>query len=136
MTQKALHLIKLCVGARTITDLRERQSASPYHITRIKPKRSDEILAGHGSLYWVIQRQIICRQRILDFETVTIDGIEKCKFVFDATIVPVVPRPRGPFQGWRYLEVAPDDLPHISLADGDIPLPYDLSLALSRYGVR
>jgi hypothetical protein len=61
-----LHLIKLCVGAESLADLREWMAArmteakrrrAPLrhaHITRTTPKRAADILGG-GSLYWVIK---------------------------------------------------------------------------------
>jgi hypothetical protein len=59
-----LHLIKLCVGCDSVKELREwvaerikaakkkGQPAHHIHITRMTPKRVEEVLAG-GSLYWV-----------------------------------------------------------------------------------
>jgi hypothetical protein len=71
----ALHLIKLCVGADSIDDLREwvsERSAAvaaglePHsvHTTRMVPKRTEELLNG-GSLYWVIKGQVQARQKLL-----------------------------------------------------------------------
>ena len=76
------------------------------------PKRAEELTNG-GSLFWVIRGQITCRERILDIRPFTDkDGIGRCRVVLDGKIVLVEPRPRGAFQGWRYLEVrdAPRDL--------------------------
>ncbi|ESR23573.1 DUF1489 family protein [Lutibaculum baratangense] len=130
----AVHIIKLCVGAESIEDLqgwiaerleqrrRQGQPAEQVHVTRMTPKRADEILAG-GSLYWVIRGLVQCRQRLLDLRAVTgEDGITRCAFVLEPTIVPVEPRPRAPFQGWRYLkaEEAPLDLGDGS-GDGGMP---------------
>ena len=119
-----LHLVKLCVGAESIRDLQEwiderlaekrrkRQPVEHVHTTRMVPTRADELLAG-GSLYWVIRGDIACRQRLVDIRPFTDkDGIRRCRLVLDPKVVPVVPRPRGPFQGWRYLPAkeAPVDL--------------------------
>ena len=61
-----LHLIKLAVGCESVKELKgwvaERMQAAKkkglplhhIHITRMTPKRVDEVLAG-GSLYWVIR---------------------------------------------------------------------------------
>jgi hypothetical protein len=61
-----LHLIKLAVGCESVKELKarvaERMQSSKkkglplrhIHITRMTPKRVDELLAG-GSLYWVVQ---------------------------------------------------------------------------------
>ena len=56
----SLHIIKLCVGVSEIDELRHwqdrrlREHEEIFHITRMAPKRADEILDG-GSLYWVIK---------------------------------------------------------------------------------
>ena len=130
-----VHIVKLCVGATSIEDLagwieerleqkrRAGQPAEQFHVTRMAPKRRDEILAG-GSLYWVIRGLVQCRQRFIDLRPVTgEDGIERCAFVLEPTLVPVDPRPRSPFQGWRYLkpEEAPVDLSEHGAGD-DMPI--------------
>jgi hypothetical protein len=119
-----LHLIKLCVGADSIRDLQEwieerlaekrrkRQPVEHVHTTRMMPTRTEELLDG-GSLYWVIRGEIACRQKLADIrEFNDKEGIRRCRLVLDPKVVPVVPRPRGPFQGWRYLPAkeAPTDL--------------------------
>jgi hypothetical protein len=119
-----LHLIKLCVGADSLADLREwmaarmtearRRGASlrHAHVTRMTPKRAQDILAG-GSLYWVIKGQIGARQRIVGIEPfVDQDGIGRCKLWLDGAVVAVAPRPMRAFQGWRYFEAksAPPDI--------------------------
>ncbi|MEO1310483.1 MAG: DUF1489 domain-containing protein [Pseudomonadota bacterium] len=116
-----IHLIKLCVGAETLADLeawRDKRSGLLAgagekgvhdHVTRMFPKRRDELLAG-GSLYWVIKRRILARQEIVDLEEVTgADGIARCRIVLDREIVPTEAQPRSAFQGWRYLK--PEDAP-------------------------
>ena len=72
-----LHLIKLCVGVDTIAELaawqkkraaQRKKDGGPgdiMHITRMTPKRADELLKG-GSIYWVIKGQIAVRQRLRD----------------------------------------------------------------------
>lgn len=112
-----LHLIKLCVGADSIADLRDwierrvGEAGRHVHTTRVMPKRREEILEG-GSLYWVIRGELNCRQRIVALDPVTgEDGIARCEIVLHPEVVPIDPRRRGPFQGWRYLlhhEVPPD----------------------------
>jgi len=110
-----LHLIKLCVGVATISELetwigerlrqkrRKKQPAEHIHTTRMLPTRKDDLLDG-GSLYWVIRGEIACRERLLDIRSfVDKEGIKRCRLVMDGKIVPVMPLPRGPFQGWRYL---------------------------------
>lgn len=120
----ALHLIKLCVGADSIQDLedwielklrqmkKDGRKPEQYHTTRMLPKRVDEILDG-GSLYWVIKGQIAARQEMRDIRPFTDgEGISRCHLVLETKVIPVMPRPCRPFQGWRYLkdEEAPRDL--------------------------
>jgi hypothetical protein len=125
----ALHLIKLCVGASSIADLEDwvqsrlKAAGEQVHTTRMTPKRRDDILAG-GSLYWIIRGELSCRQAILDLRARRgEDGIQRCDIVLDPKVVPVDPRPRGPFQGWRYFEAkdAPPDLGSAGPADADLP---------------
>ena len=138
-----VNLVKLCVGADSVEDLLDWQasqrphwpSGCAVHVTRMWPKRADEILAG-GSLYWVIKGAILARQSVLRLERVAgSDGIERCALVLDATVVRTAAAPRRPFQGWRYL--APADSPP-DLAPGRITepaLPADLARALAEIGL-
>jgi hypothetical protein len=116
-----LHLIKLAVGAESLTDLREwmaermaeaRRRRAPLrhaHVTRMTPERTEQILDG-GSLYWVVKGLISARQRIVGLEPfVDAGGIGRCKIWLDQTVVSVTPRPMRAFQGWRYYE--PKDAP-------------------------
>lgn len=120
----SLHLIKLCVGVDSIADLKEwiaerlrekrrrKQPAEHIHTTRMMPTRKDEILDG-GSLYWVIRGEIACRERLIDIRPfVDKEGIKRCRLVMDGKVVPVMPKPRSAFQGWRYFpsKEAPSDL--------------------------
>ena len=135
-----INLIKLCVGVDTIAELsawqnkRLREGGEIYHVTRMMPKRADELING-GSIYWIIRGMVSVRQRIVDLKRITsADGIQRCKIVFDAQLVPVRPSPRRPFQGWRYLslEDAPDDLKHRA---GDDELPPKLQADLAELGL-
>ena len=145
-----LHLVKLCVGAVSIDDLaawqagriEERRTAGldprPRHVTRMWPKRAEEILAG-GSLYWVIQGWITVRQAIEAFDEVRRedDGIRRCAIVLSPELVPVAARPRAAFQGWRYFkaEDAPPDARAGFAEAADPFLPADLARALDGLGV-
>ena len=130
----ALHLIKLCVGADSIDDLREWVSErsliamaagmEPHssHITRMIPKRDQELLDG-GSLYWVIKGIVQVRQRILELRPMRGgDGIERCGIVLDPELHRTEYKPCRAFQGWRYLpdKEAPADIRQSEI-DGDIP---------------
>lgn len=142
-----LHLIKLCVGADSVDDLRnwidyrlsEAKAAgrSPEHVhtTRMIPKRADEII-GQGALYWVIKGRVQCRQRIVDIVPFVDDeGVSRCRIVLDPEIVLTRSQPRRPFQGWRYLkaEDAPADLAG-SQADMEA-LPADMRNELADLGL-
>lgn len=112
-----LHLIKLCVGATSIDDLRDwwdeehGRKRLPIVHTRQTPKRADELIEG-GSLYWVIKGVVLVRQVITDIETLTDNGQSHCHIYLDRTLILTCPQARRPFQGWRYLEAkdAPADL--------------------------
>jgi len=142
-----LHLLKLCVGCDSISDLEEwieenqahhRRLGRAYeqtHTTRMVPKRMGD-LVEEGSLYWVIKGQVSCRQRLVAVRPFTdAGGIGRCHLVLEPLVVPVEPRPCRPFQGWRYLfaEDAPRDLRGLSgnLAE----LPEALRRELSNLGL-
>ena len=116
-----LNIIKLCVGCDSIEDLaqwqagrlrdqKKRKVKKPelMHVTRMMPKRKDEVLGG-GSLYWVIKGQIAVRQKILDLRPVVKNGKPHCGIVYDPKLVPLRRRAHRAFQGWRYLD--PKDAP-------------------------
>jgi hypothetical protein len=143
----SLHLIKLCVGCDSVSDLedwvkqklkekkRRRQKPEHIHTTRMVPKRAGELTSG-GSLYWVIRGQITCRERILDIRPFTDkDGIGRCRVVLDGKLVLVEPRPRAAFQGWRYLEMkeAPRDLSRA--APGAAKMPEAMRRELRQLGL-
>ena len=142
-----LHLIKLCVGCDSVSDLedwirhklkdKKRRGQKPEHIhtTRMVPKRAAELTSG-GSLYWVIRGQITCRERILDVRPfIDKDGIGRCRVVLDGKVVLVEPRPRAAFQGWRYLEAkeAPRDLSRV--APGAVRMPETMRRELRELGL-
>ena len=115
----ALHLIKLAVGAESAEDIdtwqarRLKEVGEVAHVTRVRPKRAEEVLDG-GSLYWVVKGQVRARQRILDLDARTdAAGRGCCAIVLEPKVVLTRPQPRRPFQGWRYLDPAeaPGDLP-------------------------
>jgi len=137
-----LHLVKLCVGVESVSDLARRQSrgrsgqgAGPCHVTRMWPRRGDELLAG-GSLYWVIRGVIAARQTVTALEPETgPDGTGRCRIVLGEALIRTRPVPRRPFQGWRYLAAAdaPADLDGSRAAEADLPAP--LARALDELGV-
>ncbi|WP_372840818.1 DUF1489 family protein [Phaeovulum sp.] len=138
---ETLHLIKLCVGAKSVEDLlswqRSRYADGPaQHVTRMWPKRAEGLLAG-GSLYWVIKGAVLARQTLLGLEERRgADGILRCALILSPEIIRTEAQPRRPFQGWRYLSPkdAPRDLPR-GREHAD-PLPRDLLDAMSVIGLR
>jgi hypothetical protein len=138
-----VHLIKLCVGAESVEDLTDWQATArakgpdglPRHVTRMWPKRAEEVLNG-GSLYWVFKGLVLCRQRILRLDEVDRgDGIVRCGIVLEPEAIRVTATPRRPFQGWRYLP--PSDAPR-DLRKGreqEPTLPPAMQSALAEIGV-
>ena len=122
-----LHLIKLAVGCDSVKELKgwvaERMATAKkkglplrhVHITRMTPKREEELLAG-GSLYWVIRGEIAAREKIIAIEPFRDkDGIGRCRLVMQPKVIAVSPRPMRPFQGWRYFDK--DVPPDLSVAE-------------------
>ena len=132
-----LHLIKLAVGCESVKELKswvaERMQAAKkkglplrhIHITRMTPKRGEELLAG-GSLYWVIRGEIAAREKIIAIEPFRDrDGIGRCRLVMQPKVIAVSPRPMRAFQGWRYFadSDAPPDLKSAGVGVAAMPEP-------------
>jgi hypothetical protein len=143
----SLNLIKLCVGADSVEDLRgwidfrlgQMRTAGTvpeqFHTTRMVPKRASEII-GQGSLYWVIKGRVQCRQHILDIRPfIDNEGISRCNIILDPEVVLTLSQPRRPFQGWRYFK--PEDAPaDIGAGDGGLEaLPADMRNELADLGL-
>lgn len=140
-----LHLIKLCVGADSIEDLarwqagrikeQKKKGKKPelIHVTRMTPKRKDELLEG-GSLYWVIKGQIAVRQRLLELRAVTKNGVPHCGLVYEPRLMPVQRRAHRAFQGWRYLD-SKDAPPDARGGKGGAGLPEKLQAELVSLGL-
>ena len=143
MTAAPLNLIKLSVGTGTVEDLMAWQSnrraqgkdGQPRHVTRMWPKRAEELLDG-GSIYWVIQGVLQCRQRIIRLdEVIGQDGIRRCGIVLNPEVIRTSTALKRPFQGWRYLP-GPDAPADLGAArQGEDALPAELSAALADIGV-
>lgn len=139
-----MHLQKLSVGTESLETLsawqdhvvarRTAKGLSPVHehVTRMFPKRKEELLDG-GSIYWVFKGLIQCRNKIIGLEETTKNGVRHCSIQMEPGPIPVVPTPKRPFQGWRYLEpnAAPEDISAINAAD----LPPKLREKLVNLGV-
>ena len=132
-----LHLIKLAVGCESVKDFKSRVAerarqarakglpARHIHITRMVPKRADELLAG-GSIYWVIRGEVAAREKIVAIEPFRdSDGIGRCRLVMQPKVIAVSPRPMRAFQGWRYLvdKEVPADLGKAAASIAAMPEP-------------
>ena len=112
-----VHLKKLAVGISSIENLKDRQSfifdtyGEIINFTRNKPKRVDELIEG-GSLYWIINRKVFVRQKILEIKSFVLeDGKKSAGIVLQNKLIRVRPVSMKPFQGWRYYQksdVPPD----------------------------
>ncbi len=144
-----LHMRKLSVGSESLDSLaafqemrrRERaargEPAFNRHVTRMWPKRADEVLATGGSMYWIIKGVMQARQPIVDFEEVIgQDGVRRCGIVLAPELIPVAPRGARPFQGWRYFE-AKDAPPDISDLSGEVDpaMPPEMLAELRELGL-
>ena len=111
-----LHLIKLAVGCDSVKELKgwvaERMATAKkkglpqrhIHITRMTPKRDEELLAG-GSLYWVIRGEIAAREKIIAHRAVPRQGRHR-------------PLPAGDAaQGDRGVAAADAPVPGLALSD-------------------
>ena len=142
-----LHLIKLCVGVDTIRELDEwikermaqkkkkKEAIEHIHTTRMMPTQKEALLDG-GSLFWVIKGVVSCRQKLIDLRQFTDkEGIKRCRIVMEPRLVPVLPKPRSAFQGWRYLKAneAPADLS--KGAKGAAAIPEEMRRELNELGL-
>ena len=142
----ALHLIKFAVGVDDIAHMKKLQAArrkqrrqsprSPHWVyTRNTPRRVEELLAGGGSLYWVVRGVIRARQELVGFEEDIDkeDGKKYCRIKVRRSIVQTAPRACKAFQGWRYLEPerAPPDLSRGDTAE----MPPEMAAELMRLGL-
>ena len=142
-----LHLLKLSVGVESIGHLgdlieqrlaerkRRKQPAEHIHTTRMVPKRHDELLDG-GSLFWVIRGQIAVRQKLIAVRPfVDAEGIGRCQLVLQPILHAVMPSPRKPFQGWRYL-LAHEAPPDLKAGQGEVAaMPEELRRELAELGL-
>ncbi len=131
-----IHLKKLSVGTESVESLVMWQDTQKvlYHgydavlrTTRNTPKQERELVSG-GSIYWVINRRIQCRQEIIAIEQDIDEGGRKfCKLFLDPEIFRTQILSHKPFQGWRYLraEDAPKDIGPVQLNQSQDHLPPD-----------
>ena len=123
------NLKKIAVGIETIERLRIRQEmlfntyGKIMHTTRNMPKQKEQLIKT-GSIFWIIKRNVLVRQKILDIiSVIRDDGSKGCEIELDKDLVRVIPTPMKPFQGWRYYMVddTPPDLNLGNLENEDLP---------------
>jgi hypothetical protein len=136
-----LNLIKMAVGVSDMAELkklqklRRKERGRACFYTRNTPKRAEELLDG-GSIYWVIRRQVMARQRLKRIgHAIGKDGRRYCAIDYEMKLIPVMPRPYRAFQGWRYLTPAnaPPDRP--KGVDSGEKLPPKLAKELRELGL-
>ena len=135
------NLKKIAVGIKTIERLRIRQQmliasyGTILHSTRNIPKQKDELIKT-GSMYWIIQRNVLVRQKILDITSIIRnDGSKGCEIELDSVLIRVIPTPMRPFQGWRYYMKG--DIPPDLNVNGDDSedIPDDVNSELIKLGL-
>ena len=141
-----MHMIKLCVGVATLEELEGYRAERAHwwgadygedvhvHRTRTMPKRRAEI-EGQGSIYWVISGVLRCRQPILRLaEAADDDGRSCCDIIMAPDMIRISPRPKQPFQGWRYFDPkdAPPDLGRGGFEEDGSP---EIALELAKLGL-
>lgn len=142
-----VHLLKMAAGIESLAHLRRRQQhglASRgdgtdilIHRTRHFPRRFEDVLDG-GSLYWIVKRHILARNRIIGLDrTEGADGRPLCAIHLESRLVPVMPTRRRPIQGWRYMEPAdaPADLTDVATGEEAEPLPPEMASELKELGL-
>lgn len=91
--------------------------------TSRKPAREKELL--DGSVYWIVKKQIQCRQKIVAIEPYEADGDEKPSFLIlcEPQLIRTQAITKRPFQGWRYLEAdnVPPDIGKVYVEDEPPP---------------
>ena len=135
------HLKKIAVGIKTIERLRIRQQmlydeyGSILHSTRNMPKQKADLIKT-GSMYWIIQRNVLVRQKILDIKSVVrSDGSKGCEIELDQNLIKVIPTPMRPFQGWRYFKQAEVPNDRELYSEDKIEIPLELQKELSEIGI-
>ena len=137
------HLKKLAVGIDSVKNLKIRQKIifNEYnkiiHVTRNTPKKKDDLIAK-GSMYWIIKRRVLVRQKIKDINLVIRnDGSKGCEIELDSELIKVIPTPMRPFQGWRYYssEDVPSDLSLNVNNDNEEALTDELNAELIKLGL-
>ncbi len=128
-----LHMTKIAFRSESADTLRAWLEAHAGEgearlTTRYLPKRHEEMVGG--SLYWILNRQIIGRSPLLGFAERP-DGKHWIRLA--PTLIAVSPRPKRAHQGWRYLTET--DAPADLLGEGDDALPASIASELGKLGL-
>ena len=135
------HLKKIAVGIETIERLYVRQKmiketyGTILHTTRNMPKKREDLIKT-GSMFWIIQRNVLVRQKILDITSIIRnDGSKGCEIELDSELIRVIPTPMRPFQGWRYY-MKDDVPPDLNIKDdGSEDIPDEVNSELIKLGL-
>ena len=135
------NLKKIAVGIKSIERLKIRQQmlfenyGAIIHSTRNMPKQKADLIKT-GSMYWIIQRNVLVRQKILDITSVIrSDGSKGCEIILDKDLIKVIPTPMRPFQGWRYY-MEEDIPPDLNINDnGNEEIPDEVNSELIKLGL-
>ena len=135
------NLKKIAVGIKSIERLKIRQQmlfenyGAIIHSTRNMPKQKADLIKT-GSMYWIIQRNVLVRQKILDITSVIrSDGSKGCEIILDKDLIKVIPTPMRPFQGWRYY-MEGDIPPDLNINDdGSEEIPDEVNSELIKLGL-
>ena len=123
------HLKKIAVGIETVERLKIRQEmifrtyGRLFHSTRNMPKKREELIQS-GSIFWIIKRYVLVRQKIINIiPVIREDGSKGCEIELDKNLTKVIPTKMKPFQGWRYYleEEIPKDLNVNCNEDDEVP---------------
>ena len=105
-----VHLKKLCVGAKDVRDLFNRQKMyrdrykETIHVTRMFPKQHEDLING-GSIYWIFKGYIRARQNIIGIEKfIGMDKVKRCKILLSDEIMLTIPKKQDHFKDgdiWR-----------------------------------
>ena len=130
------HLKKIAVGIASIDRLKIRQRmifetyGKIIHSTRNMPKQKADLIKT-GSIFWIIKRYVLVRQKIVSIvPVIRDDGSKGCEIELDKNLIKVIPTKMKPFQGWRYYleNDIPKDLNLYDHEDEEIPEQIRLEL--------
>jgi hypothetical protein len=141
-----IHLKKVAAGISSLAELKEvhqeraklifeqegRRMSFSY--TRTRPVRWEELIDG-GSIYWVLQKEIVARQSLFGFDSwVRNDGTACWRINISPEVTDLVPKSHNYFQGWRYMK--PVDCPEdLKRPDDSAQMPAEMAIELKKLGL-